>query len=333
MPRNLHLDSRFDLRSVGFASHVAGIDCHQRKAGRRPRPSGPTGRTCWTTWRRFCATPTGNIWRGRFWRSIPHAVCRGGVLYPPETHRTKASKKNRFNGENNELDPVYPWNLLGLDSPADQLDAMRRTMPVRFAQVWSNGWEWSGITAARLGMSDEAVRMMKNYTDFNQEVPSGQASTAGLMNGDYANGVHADFGYDSTGCFATNVSELQFHSYQHKIWVYPPSWPKGWEGEFTLHAEGGFIVSSQIAADGVVPLIEVASPRGGTCRLANPWNGAVRLQNGGQTTKAGRSARDYLAHEGGRSVSDRARPAAGLAGQHCREPVGRSEVAAADRSG
>jgi hypothetical protein len=51
-------------------------------------------------------------------------------------------------------------------------------------------------------------------------------------------------------------------------------WPKDWDAAFTLLARGGFLVSSA-QVKGTIPLVEIVSPRGGECRLANPWRGTA----------------------------------------------------------
>jgi hypothetical protein len=63
------------------------------------------------------------------------------------------------------------------------------------------------------------------------------------------------------------------------------AWPKDWDAAFRLLARGAFLVSSaQIA--GAVPLVEVHSQRGGTCRLANPWSGEVDLYRDGRKAES-----------------------------------------------
>ncbi|MGH7492306.1 MAG: glycoside hydrolase family 95-like protein [bacterium] len=49
-----------------------------------------------------------------------------------------------------------------------------------------------------------------------------------------------------------------------------PSWPKEWNGAFTLLARGGFLVTSAWQ-ESVVEFVEIASPLGGECRVRNPW--------------------------------------------------------------
>jgi hypothetical protein len=59
------------------------------------------------------------------------------------------------------------------------------------------------------------------------------------------------------------------------------AWPKDWDAAFTLLARGGFLVSSA-QRSGEIPLVEIVSPQGGTCRLVNPWRGAVTLHRDGR---------------------------------------------------
>ena len=59
------------------------------------------------------------------------------------------------------------------------------------------------------------------------------------------------------------------------------AWPKDWDAAFTLVARGAFLVSAA-QRDGKVPLVEIVSQNGGTCRLKNPWQGrsATLFRNG-----------------------------------------------------
>jgi hypothetical protein len=45
---------------------------------------------------------------------------------------------------------------------------------------------------------------------------------------------------------------MQLQSYGGVIRVFP-AWPKGWQSEFTLAAERGFLVSSRISTNGENP--------------------------------------------------------------------------------
>jgi hypothetical protein len=64
-----------------------------------------------------------------------------------------------------------------------------------------------------------------------------------------------------------------------------PAWPKGWQSEFTLAAEGGFLVSSRVSTNGEIPEIRIRSQLGGACTVVNPWPGdaMLRTQQGTRT--------------------------------------------------
>lgn len=203
----------------------------------------------------------------------PSRFPKSEALYVPEK-RSRLSKQNNFNGENVENEPIYPWGLVGLDSPAADLDTMRRTFAKRRWPQWGGGWEWGAVAAARLGLPDESVRMMKEYCHLAQEFPSGMARTPGARPKVWGGQLNAEGGFDGSGVFATTITEMMLQGYGGKIRVFP-AWPKGWQGEFTLVAEGGFVVNSAINPDGSIPWVRITSQRGGDCLVVNPWNGTV----------------------------------------------------------
>lgn len=62
-------------------------------------------------------------------------------------------------------------------------------------------------------------------------------------------------------------------------------WPKDWDAAFRLLARGGFIVSAA-QQGGAVPLVEIVSQLGGTCRLANPWRQEVDVYRNGRKAES-----------------------------------------------
>jgi hypothetical protein len=73
---------------------------------------------------------------------------------------------------------------------------------------------------------------------------------------------------------ATAMNESLLQSYDGTIRIFP-AFPANKSGRFTLHARGGFIVSSAIKA-GQVQWISIKSLPGNPCKLALPWkNGTV----------------------------------------------------------
>jgi hypothetical protein len=51
-----------------------------------------------------------------------------------------------------------------------------------------------------------------------------------------------------------------------------PSWPRKWDVAFQLQAKGGFLVSASLKNE-QLGFVEILSPRGGECRIRNPWPG------------------------------------------------------------
>lgn len=62
-------------------------------------------------------------------------------------------------------------------------------------------------------------------------------------------------------------------------------WPKDWDAAFRLLARGGFLISSA-QQGGRIPLVEVVSPLGGVCRIANPWGQDVDVYRNGRKAES-----------------------------------------------
>ena len=202
----------------------------------------------------------------------PSGLPKAEQLYPNPARRTRLATRNTFNCENCMLEPVYPWGLIGLDSPADALDRMRRTWKTRPYAGWGfgNAWDASAIWAARLGMAQEAVELLRQFVIGDQYFPCGYFGTPGGMPTEWGKVLPDCAGLDGHGVLATAVQEMQLQSYGGVIRVYP-AWLKGWQGRFRLAAEGGFVISASIGADGAVPQVDILSRRGGECRVVLPW--------------------------------------------------------------
>ena len=82
---------------------------------------------------------------------------------------------------------------------------------------------------------------------------------------------------ESMSVLATAMNESMLQSYDGSLRIFP-AFPSNKTGRFTLHAEGGFIVSSEIKA-GIVQWISIKSLFGNTCKLAMPWGKAVVQSN------------------------------------------------------
>ena len=82
---------------------------------------------------------------------------------------------------------------------------------------------------------------------------------------------------ESMSVLATAMNESLLQSFDGVLRVFP-AFPASKTGRFTLHAQGGFIVSSEIKS-GEVQWICVQSLNGNSCKLQLPWEKAIVQSN------------------------------------------------------
>ncbi len=218
----------------------------------------------------------------------------------PEKRTTKSNKKS-FNYENVACEPIYPWGLIGTDSPPEELARMRKTFQSRPFRGWGfgNAWDPSSVWAVRLGLVNDAYRLIINYANNIQMFPNGMGGTPGARPPEWGKVLGDSPGFDSSGVLATTIQEMLLFSEGGRIKVFPGI-PKGWKGEFTLAAQGGFLVSSSVNDGGEVTEISVLSRRGGKCVIVNPWkSGAILKQEKGEEQKFPGDI-SFQAHAGGK---------------------------------
>lgn len=88
-------------------------------------------------------------------------------------------------------------------------------------------------------------------------------------------------GMESLGHFTAGLQEMLLQSHEGAIRVFPAV-PDEWEVAFTLHAEGGFLVTGRRAPHSVPDCIEITSRRGGECAVWLPWPTARVLRPSGE---------------------------------------------------
>jgi hypothetical protein len=94
---------------------------------------------------------------------------------------------------------------------------------------------------------------------------------------------------ESMSVLATAMNESMLQSYDGTLRIFP-AFPADKNGRFTLHAQGGFVVSSEIRS-GEVQWICIKSLLGNVCKLDLPWDQAVVLSDQkktGQTINRGK---------------------------------------------
>jgi hypothetical protein len=130
----------------------------------------------------------------------------------------------RSNRENPELFPIWPFRIFGIDRP--MLDEARNAYQLRGSHN-DVGWGYDSNAAALLGMTDEAVRILK-VKIANSNAAYRWPATWG-----------PNFDWLPDQCHGGNLmASINYMLLQHhgdKILLLP-AWPKDWDVSFKLHA-------------------------------------------------------------------------------------------------
>lgn len=181
----------------------------------------------------------------------------------------------RKNGETPQLYRIYPYGLSGIGTADYEL--AKRTYEKRIINNLPAGWSQDGIWAARLGLADEAARIVKEQARLKNSFRYG-----GWKSGDDVTWPEDDTlpaherlsinpFLDAGGNSAFNLQEMLLQSHNGVIRIIP-AWPKDWSGLFRLRARHGFIVTAAVEK-AKVPFVELISLSGNPCVLESPWKG------------------------------------------------------------
>lgn len=203
---------------------------------------------------------------------------RDGTIDPGAKTYAPAAAKGPFPASRNFEIPalyrVFPFGLCGIDSPDHEL--ARNTFDRRIFGI-TNSWSLDAIWAARLGLGEEACRLLGEHAvRYHRFRYGGWDSSNSSV---FPDGLSVVPYMDGAGLSAFGVNEVLLQSHGRLIRVLPAV-SKDWSGTFRLRAEGGFLVAADFA-QGSARLVEVQSLAGGTCRIRNPWDGTciVRMDD------------------------------------------------------
>ena len=168
------------------------------------------------------------------------------------------------NRENPALYRVAPFGLSGAGAPdaAIALETFRRRI-----RPLSDGWSMDAIWAARLGLGEEAGRLLVRHAELFQRFPYG-----GWTSNDskyWPNGLSVTPFLDAGGVSATALQQMLLQSHGGVLRLLPAV-PADWSGSFQLRAEGGFLVTADFRG-GKLRAAVIQSLLGQPCRVANPW--------------------------------------------------------------
>lgn len=206
--------------------------------------------------------------RRDLWRDILAHLPGYKVVMPTQTPNqglpVYAKNEDGWDSPNHaiQMHPVYPAEVLNIDSHPDSVQIARNTL--YYYQVDQNGFTGrmnelglgTFIMAARLGMDPELlIEKMKELI--------GRAEHNLLIH----DGHHC---LEKTA-IVESVNSMLLQSTNETLRFFP-CWPKRPASFTRLRAKGAFLVSAIYNGEEVVSL-ELVSEKGNPCRFANPWPG------------------------------------------------------------
>ena len=163
------------------------------------------------------------------------------------------------NYENIGLEPVWPYNLIGDESPL--FDLARRTY--RFRPYPTNqDWSFDPIQAARLGLGDEVGATLVRLTERYQTFVNGFANWGGSF---------GEFYVEQAGVVTTALQEALVQDYDGLIRIVPAI-PTGWDFDGSVYVRGRTKVDVQVR-NGRATAVEIEAGTAGRLRVRNPWLG------------------------------------------------------------
>jgi alpha-L-fucosidase 2 len=192
--------------------------------------------------------------------------------------------------------PVFPSGLIGLkDKGTSDFKTITSTTLLYGREI--TGWDPVPVVMARLGLRDELQKDLGNFPSRWQIYCNGWGhwGLEGEVNKDaewfFRTNMVRDIAQPERGKFplpmwpfrhmsmesmsvlATAMNESLLQSYDGILRLFP-AFPENRSGRFTLHAEGGFIVSSEIDS-GIIRWISVKSLYGNDLMIELPWENAT----------------------------------------------------------
>ena len=196
--------------------------------------------------------------------------------------------------------PVFPSGMIGLAQKDNTLFNVMTTTTLLYGTECM-GWDPVPIVMARLGLASELAIDLEHFPgrwqiycngwghiDGSGEIKKDaewffRTNNVSVVGSPDAEKVplpmwpFRHMSMEAMSVLATAMNESLFQSYEGILRIFP-AFPANKNGRFTLHAEGGFIVSSEIKS-GKVQWVSIKSLYGNPCKLELPWNKAVVQSN------------------------------------------------------
>lgn len=207
--------------------------------------------------------------------------------------------------------PVFPSGLVGLKQKEESLFKVM-TSTLRLYGTENMGWEPVPIVMARLGLAKELAINLSQFPAKWQFFVNGWGHISPEVEEDAhgtsyfkANSVNVvgsvtgekvpvpawpfrHMSMEAMSVLATAMNESMLQSHDGTIRVFP-AFNSAKNGRFTLHAQGGFVVSSEMR-EGKVVWIALKSINGQDCKLELPWDKVFVTSNRNRKSREVRGA-------------------------------------------
>ncbi|HEX3963653.1 MAG TPA: hypothetical protein VHZ03_44615, partial [Trebonia sp.] len=176
-----------------------------------------------------------------------------GISYQPAAQRQ--------NGENIELEPLWPWDQVS-DQDAN-LYALEQRSYTNRPNKGGNDWSFDAVDAARLEQPAQVESNLVSLTESHQVYPNGFAD------------IGSSVGYqpymEQSATVATAVDEALAQDYDGII-RFAPAWPSDWDGSGTVYIQGGDKVDVQVE-NGQLVTAAIQAASSGKLTVKSPWPG------------------------------------------------------------
>jgi hypothetical protein len=163
------------------------------------------------------------------------------------------------NEENTGLEPVWPYNLIGDNSP--MLALAKSTYDTRPYPVHQD-WSFDPVQAARLALGDEVRSTLIALTERYQNYVNGFANWGG---------PEGEFYVEQEGIVALALAEALVQDYDGLIRIAPAT-PSQWDFEGSVWVRDRTRVDVQVRA-GLPTTVALEAGATSTLRIRNPWPG------------------------------------------------------------
>jgi alpha-L-fucosidase 2 len=161
------------------------------------------------------------------------------------------------NSENIGLEPVWPYSLIGPDSPLFGI-ALRTYAYRPFRSM--NTWSSDPIDAARLGLGAELSQSLYALTQLYQIYPNGMADWGG---------GHGEFYLEQMAVVAAAMGEALAQDQSDGLRI-GPAIPPNWTMNGTVYVRGNARVTVEVS-EGEVTRFELKAGSAHQFKIVNPW--------------------------------------------------------------